>query len=500
MRYRERFFWKKGHIIAVLIAFGLLLGTGCGKTQDDGFGAAGEGESEGDGAEWAEQEARERKSETIAFGEGSEWESWEDYLYQATKDEKYVFAFIETADGSAEFEWAYYDDREAMTDAFSKEKGLREDLSWYFLKLRIDSGVCGLEIYDYFKQNYEEEGYIVEAWTMDEGHAYNINLEWEKALKEEYTIRAKRKAIVQNGYLYLLCCEEVNDDNREAVSDRIYAWERYYDHTEYGGGWFMDEETFYWSDHTARTTTLENPERKFVEERASDATWPDVLMGYFGLVSEAEYRIQLAPDMPEMTITFRLNEDLLKEKESIYLWNGHVMDEPYQMEIRTVEGEELIQKTDVELCIEIRDIIYFEDLDEDGCLDMRILYPAHDSDSDEIHAKYEDYWVWDTDIEKMVRVNEQELQARRSENAEEPEEKESGEREPEEEEIPQTNLSVIPITVEKGDSLWKISEEYYGVGKYWVKIYEYNQTEIGENPSLIYEGMELILPWMRDWD
>jgi len=502
MRYRKEDFRRRRRALAVVLSICLVLATGCGGT---GAQNAGDG---GAGQQAPEEPEGERRLETISFGEESEWETWTDYLYEAAKDETYAFAFIEVGSGQATFEWEYHDDREALANAFLQEKSLRKEISpekadaetegaesreetllWTFLKMRIDSGVCGMEIYDYFEQNFAEEGYVVEAWTMDEGNAYAINLEWKKALEEDSTIRAKRKIIVQNGYLYLLSCEDVNDDDREESGHQMYAYERHFEHTEYVGGWLMDEDTLYWSDHTARTTTFQDPERSFVEERASDASWPDTLMGYFGLISEAEYRIRLAPDMPEMTVAFRLKDKPSREGEDIYLFNGFVMDEPYQMEIKTVEGEELIQRTDVNLSIERKDIIYFEDLDEDGYLDMRILYPTHESGGEELYVEREEYWVWDLDKEKMIRVNDSELQARRSGSGEGPEE-----------EIPQTNLSVIPMTVEKGDCLWKISEEYYGDGKYWVKIYEYNYPLIGENPSLIYEGTELCLPWMRGWD
>lgn len=125
------------------------------------------------------------------------------------------------------------------------------------------------------------------------------------------------------------------------------------------------------------------------------------------------------------------------------------------------------------------------DLDEDGYLDMRILYPTHESGVDELCVEKEVYWVWDLDIEKMIRVNDSELQARRSGAGDEPEA----------EEIPQMDIPFIPVTVKKGDSLWKISERYYGDGKYWGQIYEYNRSVIGEDPSLIYEGTELIFPY-----
>lgn len=514
----------KQRIAAVILAFGMLAGTGCAggvpendagtadktvmsgestasgentaaeRTEaSDGSAASGE-TAASDGAEPG-MDVRGRKTETIAFGEGNEWESWPEYLYRAAADEKFAFAFITVGEGSADFEWAYYDDRETMTEAFTGEKAGREDVSWYFLKLCNDSGVSGMEIYDAFRQHYTEEGYITEAWSLDDsGGAYAVFQEWEKALREKSELCAKRGIIVRDGYLYLLACEAVDDENREEVREQISAYQCCFQNNDYGGGWLMDEDALYWSDHTVRTTTLENPERRFVEERATDDAWSEELMGYYGLVSEAEYRVQIAPDMPEMTFTFRLKEDLPHTGEDIYLFNSFVMDKPYKMEIRTVKGGELIQRTEVILSIEYKDIIFFEDLDEDGYLDMRILRPTHGYGAQEMDVKEEEYWVWDPELEKMRQVNDTELWARREGNLlEEPEE-------PGEEAFQQINLSVIPVITEKGDSLWKISEENYGDGKYWVKIYEYNHSVIGENPSLIYEGTELLLPWMRNWD
>ena len=45
--------------------------------------------------------------------------------------------------------------------------------------------------------------------------------------------------------------------------------------------------------------------------------------------------------------------------------------------------------------------------------------------------------------------------------------------------------------IQKGDCLWDIAEEQFGDGMYWSKIYEKNRNVIGDNPDLLYVGMEL---------
>lgn len=48
--------------------------------------------------------------------------------------------------------------------------------------------------------------------------------------------------------------------------------------------------------------------------------------------------------------------------------------------------------------------------------------------------------------------------------------------------------------VQKGESLWKIAEEYYEDGLRWGEIYRENWEIIGPDPDFIPPGMELVLP------
>lgn len=48
-------------------------------------------------------------------------------------------------------------------------------------------------------------------------------------------------------------------------------------------------------------------------------------------------------------------------------------------------------------------------------------------------------------------------------------------------------------TVQKGDTLWKISRQFYGTGKEWRKIFQANQDTIS-NPDKIKAGIEIRIP------
>lgn len=54
------------------------------------------------------------------------------------------------------------------------------------------------------------------------------------------------------------------------------------------------------------------------------------------------------------------------------------------------------------------------------------------------------------------------------------------------------NGIVTYYTVQRGDTLWKIAEKFYGTGMYWRQIYEDNKNVIS-NPNRIYAGQELVI-------
>lgn len=57
--------------------------------------------------------------------------------------------------------------------------------------------------------------------------------------------------------------------------------------------------------------------------------------------------------------------------------------------------------------------------------------------------------------------------------------------------------SAKKYTVQSGDTLWKISQEMYGDGSKYMKIFEAN-TDLLENPDRIFPGQELVIPELKE--
>jgi len=56
-----------------------------------------------------------------------------------------------------------------------------------------------------------------------------------------------------------------------------------------------------------------------------------------------------------------------------------------------------------------------------------------------------------------------------------------------------SEVSGYSYVVQPGDSLWRISQNYYGDGRMWVLLYMANADQI-MNPNLIYPGQGLRVP------
>lgn len=64
---------------------------------------------------------------------------------------------------------------------------------------------------------------------------------------------------------------------------------------------------------------------------------------------------------------------------------------------------------------------------------------------------------------------------------------------------PETGAHARTYTVRGGDSLWKISEEMYGDGNQWNRIYEANRDRI-KDPDMIQPGWVLTIPDQAEGD
>lgn len=59
--------------------------------------------------------------------------------------------------------------------------------------------------------------------------------------------------------------------------------------------------------------------------------------------------------------------------------------------------------------------------------------------------------------------------------------------------VPEASLSEQTYTVEKGDTLWKIANRFYGDGSRYPEIFKAN-SDVLKNPDLIHPGQVLKIP------
>ncbi len=428
--------------------------------------------------------------------------------------------------GEADVTWQYYNSLEEMETALNEAAMEEIDvdaLHFLYYTFPMTENNCALDLYYILKRRFDAKEHPLTAWSTDNGKLFYYI---QETVKEEdghefsylYSRNSRVNLYVKDhmafGLTLLNRQSEEDDETLEYVFDDII--QRY---GILGSGWGLDEENLYWADHDTRLTELENPKRSFLEVRGISEDWEfagdEGIMRYFGLLMEADYELPLTEDGRMLSLHFSLAKEDGEEEDAelcYYLLNGFCMDEPYDMTVTDMETGEVLQERRVSLSIELTDTITYPDLNGDGYADMRIGAPVHMNGAKAVEEDYTppDYLLWDPQTEQFVRKTEKEVANSRRAVAnglteEEQEEKTKRERSdffalvyelPEwaelEDYIKLTGDKMVEYEVQKGDSLWRISERFYGTGYKWTTIVRTGDAP--ENPNYLLAGETVFIP------
>ena len=428
--------------------------------------------------------------------------------------------------GEADVTWRYYNSLGEMETALNEAAMEEIDvdaLHFLYYTFPMTENNCALDLYYILKRRFDAKEHPLTAWSTDNGKLFYYI---QETVKEEdghefsylYSRNSRVNLYVKDhmafGLTLLNRQSEEDDETLEYVFDDII--QRY---GILGSGWGLDEENLYWADHDTRLTELENPKRSFLEVRGISEDWEfagdEGIMRYFGLLMEADYELPLTEDGRMLSLHFSLAKEDGEEEDTelrYYLLNGFCMDEPYDMTVTDMDTGEVLQERRVSLSIELTDTITYPDLNGDGYADMRIGAPVHMNGAKAVEEDYAppDYLLWDPQTEQFVRKTEKEVANSRWAVAnglteEEQEEKTKRERSdffalvyelPEwaelEDYIKLTGDKMVEYEVQKGDSLWRISERFYGTGYKWTTIVRTGDAP--ENPNYLLAGETVFIP------
>ncbi len=373
------------------------------------------------------------------------------------------------------------------------------------------AGIHALDLYHALLEKYASDERPVTACSADGGNAYYFTQEKtdEEGLTKQSFWDAGINLIVKDGRAYALALayapKEIEEEELQLYFRAFYR--------HFAGnlwGWGLDEENLYWIDHESRLTQKEDPQRSFLEVRRFDQNWDDTLLGYFGLLKSAEYLIPL--DHRKLSVSFSLEGKDAPEADCYSLLNGYCMDEPYTMTVKDAASGALLQEKSVSLCIELPDTVAFTDLDGDGYSDMKIEAPVHESGMRAQITGYSapSYLLWDPEQSEFVSRTKKEVENSLLANRNGLTQEEQALKSQRERPDPFAPASCLPAgadpeayiriaadrprayTVQKGDSLWRISRDCYGNGALWKRIIR--ETGASQDPNPLMTGETVYLP------
>lgn len=414
-------------------------------------------------------------------------EPWITELIAHTKEIPYAQAQISVeASGEYNIKWQEFETKEAFLTDREYDSGSEYVLvsyprEWTFIKFQLDDTIHVLDVFRYIEENTPSSKYFLET-RFSEGWR-SISIDQKRVISPTDN---RQTILLDNGCLYLLRCKNENRDDLGYIDRQLNLFiTKNFSH--YSNSHEADEESLYWFDHKSRLTTLENPDRTFFRVQASALTRTDQAAQRYGMLMEASYRIPVSFDsclsVSELEIRFRLVEEL-PETGYIHGQNHsspsvHIdcLPDLYIMEVWAMPEKKLLLQTEQALIGASKDPVQFEDINEDGFPDLSIdrYCPLHGSVNDDLYTYY---WLWNPTKTCFVPVTGEDII-----------------RQSKEDQLRGFLAAGNNITVQvrDGDTLWTLSEKYYGSGSYYKEIYLHNRERIGSDPNLLPSGIDLTL-------
>ena len=426
-------------------------------------------------------------------------------------DDNYWHWDLSKTTGDAEVTWQFYNSLEQMENELQMREENRtdytdktekdgaeadEDIRLLYYSFPLPENAHALDIYQTLEERYGTQEQPVAALSGGREKFYYFMQETpvEDGFTHLYYHKSAINLIIIDGYAYALVPKNMPDTYPDQELNLLFTeYVRGFGRAAYSG-WSLNEEDLYWIDHEERITVMEEPERRFVEVRGKDLGWGEIsVKGYFGLLKEADYEVQLIEDGPKLDIHFSFAEDSLETEYETELIQGFCADENYNMTVTDKESGRILQEATLDLCIELPDTITFEDLNADGYVDMFIDKPLHSNSSRAVADKIS-YWyipvyrLWNPKEEQFEYKTEKEVQNSLLANQNgltEEEQEEKTKRERSDRFAPVAQLTAgadldnyIELTgegsteyvVQPGDCLWGISERFLGSGFYWTTL------------------------------
>lgn len=400
-------------------------------------------------------------------------------------DEYYWHWDLSMTTGDAEVTWHFYDSlkqMESMSAAESYDTASDAEIRMLYCAFPLPEDVCALDIYHTLREQYgtEEQPFSAIGGMSGAVYYYVQETMGEDGSAYLYPHRSAINLYIKDRFAYGLVPKSIPDTYSDEEINLIFR-----DYLNCLGqdadyGWVLSEECLYWIDHEERVTSMEEPDRSFVEIRGIDENWElsgyEGIMTYFGMLKEADYEVPLTEGGPILDIHLFTAANPSEGEYRYYLLNGFCMDEEYHMTVTDQETGRELQRGKVNLSVEITDTIIFKDLNADGYVDMQIDRPVHWSGMPASMESWStcDYMLWNPEKEAFESKTWEEVNDSLFAN-------QNG--------APEEYTEYV---VQPGDCLWGISERFLGSGYHWTVIQR--DENAPEDPDYLLPGEIIYIP------